>query len=142
MVRGKVVFPLVMYGCESWTIKKAEHRRIDAFDFPSQIAWNPITLICATARRPGRERSRDFPEPPATGGAAIMPEGCPGLLPFAGSSRRLGMGVVLGIHTDTETKHHTGANKFQPVFLASPCGSAGKESTCNVGELGLKSGLG
>ena len=27
-----VVFPLVMYGCESWTIKKAEHRRINAFE--------------------------------------------------------------------------------------------------------------
>ena len=27
-----VVFPIVMYGCESWTIKKAEHRRIDAFE--------------------------------------------------------------------------------------------------------------
>ena len=26
------VFPVVMYGCESWTIKKAEHRRIDAFE--------------------------------------------------------------------------------------------------------------
>ena len=26
-----IVFPVVMYGCESWTIKKAEHRRIDAF---------------------------------------------------------------------------------------------------------------
>ena len=28
----KAVFPVVMYGCESWTIKKAEHRRIDAFE--------------------------------------------------------------------------------------------------------------
>ena len=27
-----LVFPLVMYGCESWTIKKAEHQRIDAFE--------------------------------------------------------------------------------------------------------------
>ena len=27
-----IVFPLVMYGCESWTIKKAEHQRIDAFE--------------------------------------------------------------------------------------------------------------
>ena len=27
-----VVFPVVMYGCESWTIKKAEHQRIDAFE--------------------------------------------------------------------------------------------------------------
>ena len=26
-----IVFPVVMYGCESWTVKKAEHRRIDAF---------------------------------------------------------------------------------------------------------------
>ena len=28
-----VVFPVVMYGCESWSIKKPEHRRIDAFEF-------------------------------------------------------------------------------------------------------------
>ena len=28
-----MVFPLVMYGCESWTVKKAEHRRTDAFEF-------------------------------------------------------------------------------------------------------------
>src|SRR5574340_1228236 len=28
----KMVFPVVMYGCESWTVKKAEHRRIDAFE--------------------------------------------------------------------------------------------------------------
>ena len=27
-----IVFPVVMYGCESWTIKKTEHRRIDAFE--------------------------------------------------------------------------------------------------------------
>ena len=27
-----MVFPMVMYGCESWTVKKAEHRRIDAFE--------------------------------------------------------------------------------------------------------------
>ena len=27
-----MVFPVVMYGCENWTIKKAEHRRIDAFE--------------------------------------------------------------------------------------------------------------
>ena len=28
-----MVFPVVMYGCESWTIKKAEHQRIDAFNY-------------------------------------------------------------------------------------------------------------
>ena len=31
LVKG-IVFPVVMYGCESWTIKKAEHQRIDAFE--------------------------------------------------------------------------------------------------------------
>ena len=31
LVKG-VVFPVVMYGCESWTVKKAEHQRIDAFE--------------------------------------------------------------------------------------------------------------
>ena len=30
-----LVFPVVMYGCESWTIKKAEHQRIDAFELGS-----------------------------------------------------------------------------------------------------------
>ena len=34
-----MVFPVVMYGCESWTIKKAEHRRIDAFE---QWSWRRL----------------------------------------------------------------------------------------------------
>ena len=32
LFRSAMVFPVVMYGCESWTVKKAEHRRIDAFE--------------------------------------------------------------------------------------------------------------
>ena len=36
-----MVFPVVMYGCESWTIKKAEHRRIDAFEL---WCWRKETL--------------------------------------------------------------------------------------------------
>ena len=32
LLLGAMVFPLVIYGCESWTIKKAEHRRIDALN--------------------------------------------------------------------------------------------------------------
>ena len=31
-----MVFPVVMYGCESWTVKKAEHRRIDAFELSTE----------------------------------------------------------------------------------------------------------
>ena len=40
-----VVFPVVMYGCESWTVKKAEHRRIDAFEL---WCWRRLTcpLFC------------------------------------------------------------------------------------------------
>ena len=47
LVKG-VVFPLVMYGCESWTIKKAEHRRIDAFEL---WCWRRLLKIPWTARR-------------------------------------------------------------------------------------------
>ena len=43
-----VVFPVVMYGCKSWTIKKAEHRRIDAFEL---WCWRRILRVPWTARR-------------------------------------------------------------------------------------------
>ena len=43
-----VVFPVVMYGCESWTIKKAEHRRIDAFEL---WCWRNPLIIPWTTRR-------------------------------------------------------------------------------------------
>ena len=43
-----VVFPVVMYGCESWTVKKAEHRRIDAF---ALWCWRRLLRIPWTARR-------------------------------------------------------------------------------------------
>ena len=43
-----MVFPVVMYGCESWTIKKAEHRRIDAFGLWS---WRRLLRVPWTARR-------------------------------------------------------------------------------------------
>ena len=42
------VFPVVMYGCESWTIKKAEHQRIDAFELWS---WRRLLRVSWTARR-------------------------------------------------------------------------------------------
>ena len=42
-----MVFPIVMYGCESWTIKKAEHRRIDAFEL---WCWRRLLRVLRTAR--------------------------------------------------------------------------------------------
>ena len=43
-----MVFPVVGYGCESWTIKKAEHRRIDAFEL---WCWRRLLRVLWTARR-------------------------------------------------------------------------------------------
>ena len=42
-----MVFPVVMYGCESWTIKKAEHQRADAFEL---LCWRRLFRVHWTAR--------------------------------------------------------------------------------------------
>ena len=46
-----MVFPVVMYGCESWTIKKAEHRRIDAFEL---CCWRRLLRVPWSAKRSNR----------------------------------------------------------------------------------------
>ena len=43
-----MVFPIVMYGCENWTIKKAEHQRIEAFEL---WCWRRLLRVLWTARR-------------------------------------------------------------------------------------------
>ena len=43
-----IVFPVVMYGCESWTVKKAERQRIDAFEL---WCWRKLLRVPWTARR-------------------------------------------------------------------------------------------
>ena len=43
-----LIFPVVMYGCESWTVKKAERRRIDAFELS---CWRRLLRVPWTARR-------------------------------------------------------------------------------------------
>ena len=43
-----MVFPVVMYGCESWTVKKAEHQRTDAFEL---WCWRRLLRVPGTARR-------------------------------------------------------------------------------------------
>ena len=46
-----MVFPVVMYGCESWTVKKAEHQRIDAFEL---CCWRRLLRVPWTARKSNR----------------------------------------------------------------------------------------
>ena len=43
-----MIFPVVMYGCESWTVKKAEHRRIDVFEL---WCWRRLLRVPWNARR-------------------------------------------------------------------------------------------
>ena len=54
-----MVFPVVMYGCESWTVKRAEHRRIDAFEL---WCWRRLLRVPWTSRRPNQswDQSWDF----------------------------------------------------------------------------------
>ena len=52
-----IVFPVVMYGCESWTIKKAEHRRIDAFEL---WCWRRLLRVPWTARRSNQSILREI----------------------------------------------------------------------------------
>ena len=46
-----MVFPGVMYGCESWTMKKTEHQRIDAFEL---WCWRTLLRVPWTSRRPNQ----------------------------------------------------------------------------------------
>ena len=46
-----MVFPVVMFGCESWTVKKAEHQRIDAFEL---WCWRRLLRVPWTSRRPNQ----------------------------------------------------------------------------------------
>ena len=52
-----MVFPVVMYGCESWTIKKAEHRRTDAFEL---WCWRRLLRVPWTARRSNQSIQKEI----------------------------------------------------------------------------------
>ena len=51
-----LVFPIVMYGCERWTIKKAEHRRIDAFE----LCCRRLLRVPWTARRANQSTLKEI----------------------------------------------------------------------------------
>ena len=54
-----MVFPVVIYGCESWTVKKAEHQRIDAFEL---WCWRRLWRVPWTARRSNQSILEISPE--------------------------------------------------------------------------------
>ena len=57
-----MVFPVVMYGCERWTIKKAEHQRIDAFEL---WCWRRLLRVPWTARRLNQAEQQNNSTEPA-----------------------------------------------------------------------------
>ena len=52
-----MVFPVVMYGCESWTVKKAKHRKIDTFEL---WCWRRLLRVPWTARRSNQSLLKEF----------------------------------------------------------------------------------
>ena len=52
-----MVFPVVMYVCESWTIKRAEHQRIDAFEL---WCWRRLLRVPGTARRSNQSIQKEI----------------------------------------------------------------------------------
>ena len=52
-----MVFPVVMYGCESWTIEKAEHQRIDDFEL---CCWRRLVRVPWTARRSNQSMLKEI----------------------------------------------------------------------------------
>ena len=56
LIKG-MIFPVVMYGCESWTVKKAEHWRIDAFEL---WCWRRLLRVPWTARRSNQSILKEF----------------------------------------------------------------------------------
>ena len=63
-----MVFPVVMYGCNSWTIKKAEHQRIDAFEL---WCWRRLLIVPWTARRSNQSILRDISHEYSLGGLML-----------------------------------------------------------------------
>ena len=64
-----MVFPVVMYGCESWTIKKPEHLRIDAFEL---WCWRRLSQVPWTARRSNQSILKEIS--PGCSSQGMMPK--------------------------------------------------------------------
>ena len=63
-----MVFPVVIYGCESWTLKKTEHRRIDAFEL---WCWRRLLQDPWTARRPNQSILKEISPEYSLGGLML-----------------------------------------------------------------------
>ena len=65
-----MVFPVVMYECESWTVRKAEHRRIDAFEL---CCWRRLMRVPWTARRSNQSILKEISPGCSLEGLILLP---------------------------------------------------------------------
>ena len=63
-----MIFPVVMYGCESWTVKKAEHGRIDAFEL---WCWRKLLRVLWTAKRSNQSILKEISSGCSLGGLIL-----------------------------------------------------------------------
>ena len=99
-----MVFPVIMYGCESWTIKKVEHRRIDAFEL---WCWRRFLRVPLTARRSNQSIAKEFsPEYSLAGLMLKLKLQCFGHLMRRADSleNTLILGIVVSLCTQEEEK--------------------------------------
>ena len=87
-----MVFPVVMYGCESWTIKKVKHKRIEAFELwcwrrVLRVPWIPKRSNQSVLKEINSEYSLEYSDAEA---------GAPILWPSDGKSRLMGKTLMLG----------------------------------------------
>ena len=66
-----IIFPVVMYGCESWTVKKAEHRRIDTFEL---WCWRRLLRVPWTVRRSNQSMLKEISPEYSLEGRMLKPK--------------------------------------------------------------------